>query len=107
VLNELLSSEPRLTLPDSQRQANDRRMAQNEIARMHTLRMMFLSSLVHPPDALEMPPDPEIKPFAMSEHPEPAGEAIAGPIFSVKEIESMGAIATDEDAVVMTSVSRY
>jgi hypothetical protein len=74
---------------------------------MHSLRLMFLSSIVNPPDSLPMPPYPEIKPFEVIEHRDVVNPVIPGAIFGVRELDSVPDIAADEDAVVMVSVQRY
>jgi hypothetical protein len=68
--------------------------------------MMLLSSLVRPPDSLEIPPDPKITSFTITEHRDFYGDAVTGQVFSVKELDSVPAIAADEEAVVMSAVTR-
>jgi hypothetical protein len=107
VLNEMLASAPHVPLLDAQRQANDRKLVQQEIARMHSLRMLFVSSVVSPPDSLAMPAFPEIRPLEVTEHRDPAPPPAPGAIFAIRELESVPDIAPDEDAVLMASAQRY
>jgi hypothetical protein len=102
VLNEMLAYDPHIIPSEAHRTALEKKVIRHEVERHRSMMLKFFDGLINPPDSIETPEDPVIEQLSsFSLHRTENPEAITGPIFSVKELDSVPVFAQDEEPVVM------
>ena len=110
VLNELLSNDLGIHANDMQKSLFDKKTLrqvnniylQNAEKIEHNDRVTFFQNLISPPEALEMPEDPQLPQLpTISLHKERTPIQITGSVFSKKELDSIPMISNEENALTM------
>lgn len=105
IINEVLSYEPHVVVSDNQKYQIEKAQTNYILEQEHEARKFFLKTVLCPPRSLEMPEVPQVEQIlSFSVHHDDIPKNITGPIFSIKELDTIPSITVDDDAVLMRQI---